>query len=59
MQAGYTLDNAQRLEDDIRSQILSRDAVAIETTDYGELFDIRASLVGPNGTVLKVQGEAP
>jgi hypothetical protein len=53
-QAGYTLDNPQRLEEDIRRQILTQDAVTLERTRYGELFEIRASLAGPNGKVLKV-----
>ena len=38
-QAGYTLDNWQRLEGDIRQQILSKDGVPIEQTEYGELSD--------------------
>ncbi len=54
-QAGYTLDNWQRLEQDIRQQILSKDAVPIEQTDYGELFEIQASLVGPNGVALNMR----
>jgi hypothetical protein len=54
-QAGYTLDNPKRLEEDIRRQILILDAVSIEKTSYGELFEIRASLAGPNGTALKVK----
>ena len=51
-QAGYALDNWQRLEQDIRQQILSKDAVPIEQTEHGELFEIQAPLVGPNGVVL-------
>ena len=54
-QAGYTSDNWQRLERDIRQQILSKDAVPIEQTEYGELFEIRASLVGPNGVALNMR----
>ena len=54
-QAGYTLDNPQRLEEDIRRQILTQDAVTLERTRYGELFEIRASLAGPNGNILKVK----
>jgi hypothetical protein len=53
--AGYTLNNAQRLERDIRRQILSKDAAAIKNTVYGELYEIRASLTGPNKTILKVK----
>ena len=54
-QARYTLDNWQRLEQDIREQILSQDATPIEQTVYGELFEIRASLIGPNGVSLAVR----
>lgn len=53
--AGYTLDNSERLEEDIRKQILVLDAVSLEKTNYGELFEIRGSLAGPNGTTLKVK----
>jgi len=53
--AGYTLENWQHLEQDLREQLLSRDAVLIERTEYGELFEIRGSLVGPKGVVLGVR----
>lgn len=54
-QAGYTLDNWQRLEEDIRQQILSQDAVTLEKTSYGDFFEIRGLLVGPNGRILRVR----
>jgi hypothetical protein len=54
-QGGYTQDNWEQLERDIRQQILPEDAVLIEETDYGQLFEIRASLRGPTGTTLKVK----
>jgi hypothetical protein len=54
-QAGYTLDNPERLEEDIRREILILDAVSVEKTNYGELFEIRGSLAGPNTRVLKVK----
>jgi len=54
-QAGYTLDNWPKLVQDIREQILPKNAVLIERTAYGELFEIRGSLVGPNGVVLGVR----
>lgn len=54
-QAGYMRDNWQRLEQDLRRQILTKDAVSLEKTAYGELFEIRALLTGPNGAVLKVR----
>jgi hypothetical protein len=31
------------------------DAVSIEKTNYGELFEIRGSLTGPNTMVLRVK----
>lgn len=53
--AGYTLDNWRQLEQDIRQQILSQEAVPIEQTRYGEYFEIRTSLTGPNGVALNVR----
>ena len=47
--------SATSRERDIRRQILTEDAVAIQTTLYGELYEIRASLTGPNKTTLKVK----
>ena len=52
---GYTLDNWQHLERDLRVQILPQDAIAIEKTVYGELFEIRAPLTGPNGMTQNVK----
>ena len=54
-QAGYTLDNWQQLEQDIRQQILSKEATSTEQTRYGEYFEIIAPLTGPNGAVLKLK----
>ena len=54
-QAGYTLDNWRQLEQDIRQQILSQEAVPIEQTRYGEYFEIRASLRGPHGVAVNVR----
>ncbi len=53
--AGYTLDNWQRLEQDIHQHILSKEAAPIEKTGYGEYYEIRAALTGPNGMVLNVR----
>jgi len=53
--AGYTIDNWQQLEQDIRAQVLSKDAISIERTVYGELFEICASIAGPNGVVLNMR----
>ena len=40
--AGYTLDNFTTLLTDLRAQILNQDATALETTSYGQLYEIRA-----------------
>jgi hypothetical protein len=54
-QAGYTVDNWEQLERDLRRQVLSKDATSIEQTAYGELFEIRGVLKGPNNVVLQVR----
>jgi hypothetical protein len=54
-QAGYTLDNWQVLETDLRNQILSIDAAPIERTEYGWMYEINGQLVGPNGKILSVR----
>jgi hypothetical protein len=53
--AGYTLDNFTTLLTDLRAQILNQDAAALETTSYGQLYEIRAPLVGPSGRTLHVR----
>jgi Domain of unknown function (DUF6883) len=53
--AGYTIDNWERLEQDIRIQILSKEAVPIQETEYGEYFEIRVPLIGPNGVTLNIR----
>ncbi len=52
--AGYTATDADRLEADLRLQLLPLDAVSIGQTVYGEKFIIRGPLTGPNGRTLKV-----
>lgn len=53
-QAGYALAEWDRLDKDLREQILSKDAVLLESTVYGEVYEIRWGLIGPNGTSLNV-----
>ena len=53
-QAGYTLENWQVLEKDLRNQILSVDATATENTEYGQMYEIKQKLIGPNGKNLSV-----
>ena len=52
--AGYSLNNWQQLEIDLRAQILSLDAVLIDKSIYGNIFEIRGILHGPNGNFLEV-----
>jgi hypothetical protein len=53
--AGYTLDNFTTLLTDLRAQILNQDAAALETTSCGQLYEIRAPLVGPSGRTMRVR----
>jgi len=53
-QAGYTSENWRILEDDLRNQVLPREAVLTDKSDYGDLYEIRAKLDGPNGRSLPV-----
>jgi hypothetical protein len=52
--AGDTLENWLLLENDLRNQILSLDVALIENTQYGQMYEIRGKLTGPNGKSLKV-----
>jgi hypothetical protein len=47
-QTGYTIDNWQQLEQDLRTQVLTQPAELIETNRYGKKYAIRASLQGSN-----------
>jgi len=53
--AGYKLGNWQRLEKDLRTQILSQNAVFTEETKYGQMYEIKGKLTGPNGKTLSVR----
>jgi hypothetical protein len=53
-QAGYTLENWQELKNDLRVQILPLVAMGIESTKYGQMYEIRGKLTGPNGKSLSV-----
>jgi hypothetical protein len=52
--AGYRLDNWGQLVADLRRQIKEKDALLIRTTQYGDIYEIRDSLTGPNGKALNV-----
>ncbi|MBC8184808.1 hypothetical protein H8E88_27255 [candidate division KSB1 bacterium] len=52
--SGYTLENWQLLENDLRSQMLHRNATLIENTQYGQMYEIKGELKGPNSKILFV-----
>lgn len=53
--AGYTMDNADQLLRDLRTQILSLDATMLESNKFGRYSEIRGQLTGPNGVALAVR----
>jgi hypothetical protein len=52
---GYTLDNWQQLEQDLRQQTLSIKAQPTLKTQYGQKYQITGSLNCPNGKVLQIK----
>ncbi len=54
-QGGYTLDNWQQLERDLREQILTLEAQPTLKTKYGQKYQILGSLNCPNGRILKIK----
>lgn len=53
--AGYTLENAGQLLLDLRKQILPLDAALLESGTFGQYYEIRGALAGPNGVTLAVR----
>ena len=51
---GYSAENWQRLEIDLRSQHLAHEVVAGKASRYGQTYEIRATLVGPSGASARV-----
>lgn len=52
--AGYTLEHAERLLNDLRTQLLPLDAELFDESEYGPKYRIRGTLRGPNGRPLRV-----
>lgn len=52
--AGYTLEKAEQLLQDLRTQILPCEAIALESNNFGQYYEIRGTLTGPNGVTLAV-----
>jgi len=53
--AGYKIDNADQLLDDLRAQLLPLDATPLHLTVFGDFCEICGTLTGPNGVTLKVR----
>jgi hypothetical protein len=52
---GYALHNVDQLLHDLRRQILTLDAVPLESGKFGEYYEIRGTLNGPNGVMRSVR----
>lgn len=53
--AGYDSDNWKKLEQDIRVQLLTREAVLVQVNEFGDVYEITGKLNGPNGKSLHVR----
>jgi hypothetical protein len=53
--AGYTLENSDQLLRDLRTQLLPIDATPLHSTKFGEFYELRGALTGPNGVRLRVR----
>ena len=53
--AGYTTANAGWLLHDLRRQVLSQEAVLLQRTKFGQFYEIRALLTGPNRNTLRIR----
>jgi len=52
-QAGFTIDNPDRLKDAIVQMVERFDAIKDRENEYGEFYRIVGNLVGANGVVLE------
>lgn len=53
--AGYTPENADQLLQDLRNQLLALDAAPTKSNKFGQYYEIRGNLTGPNGESLAVR----
>jgi hypothetical protein len=53
--AGYTPRRADQLLHDLRTQLLPLDATQLHSTTFGDFYEIRGALTGPNGIALSVR----
>lgn len=54
-QAGYAMGNPDQLQQDLRTQILPLETVVLESSKFGQYYEIRGTLTGPNGVALAVR----
>jgi len=52
---GYTLENADQLLHDLHTQLLPIDATLLHSTEFGQFYEIRGPLAGPNGVTLQIR----
>lgn len=52
---GYTLEKADQLLLDLRTQLLPLDATPLPSTEFGQFYEIRGPLFGPNGVTLHIR----
>ncbi len=52
--AGYNSNNWEKLEVDLREQILNLDALFSSKSEFGDMFEINGILQGPSGRLLSV-----
>ncbi|MBP7050264.1 MAG: hypothetical protein KBE65_04545 [Phycisphaerae bacterium] len=53
-QAGYQVETWSILRHDLITQTLPNDAFLVEHTPYGDMYEIRGTLKGPNDHLLRV-----
>lgn len=53
-QAGYKLEIWHILKQDLKEQLSGIKAVATDMTPYGQLFEVKGEIIGPNGHLLRV-----
>jgi hypothetical protein len=53
--AGYTAANPEQLLHDLQRQVLSQEAVPLHRTKFGQFYEIRTLLTGPNRSALRIR----
>jgi len=53
--AGYLPGNADQLLRDLKAQALAADAIPMGTNEFGQMYEVRCDLRGPNGKLLAIR----